>query len=125
MTREGLEYAFSGGYAKTPLLHTYSPVVKADWRGLAAWLRQQARGTTEAITVVVHPSDPRFPREPFEAARYYLSPPFRVILAGETTEPEESGQATTYEVYCLTPAQPAGSPGPDTRAFYGLIVKRQ
>jgi hypothetical protein len=58
------------------------------------------------VTVVVHPSDPRFPRDQVEAARYYLSPPHRVLLAAaagaaEPTEPE----AATLDVYCLAAQQ--------------------
>jgi hypothetical protein len=58
------------------------------------------------VTVVVHPSDPRFPRDQVEAARYYLSPPHRVLLAeaagaAELTVPE----AATLDVYCLSAQQ--------------------
>jgi uncharacterized membrane protein len=105
------------------LLQVYSPAIKADWRGLAAWLsRRHPGGLNDPVTVVVHPSDPRFPREPVEAARYYLSPPFRVVLAGETTDSTTVGSTTTYEVTCL--AQPnIEYPGPGGREFPGLAVK--
>ena len=58
------------------------------------------------VTVVVHPTDPRFPRDQVEAASYYLSPAHRVVLAeasgaGEPTEPE----AATLDVYCLSAHQ--------------------
>jgi 4-amino-4-deoxy-L-arabinose transferase-like glycosyltransferase len=105
------------------LLRVYSPVLKADWRGLAAWLREQdPRGTTDPVTVVVHPGDPRFPREPLAGAQYYLSPRFRVVLAGESTEPIEGRPTITYEVTCL-PRLDLVDPEPGARAFPGLVVK--
>ncbi len=103
------------------LLHHYSPTLKADWRGLAGWLeRQHPRGTTDRVTVVVHPSDPRFPREQLEAARYYLEPRFRVIAAGSTPE---TGQSATYDVYCLTQPHATRDEGSVRGEFYGLTVK--
>ena len=65
----------------------YSQVVKADWRGLARWLNHETEDSETLpprgpVTLVIHPSDPRFPRDQLEAARYYLSPPHRVVLAG-------------------------------------------
>jgi mannosyltransferase len=99
------------------LLHAYSPSVKADWRSLAAWLdQQQARPTTGPITVVVHPSDPRFPREQLEAARYYLTPRFRVVAAGEM-----SGAGPTCDVYCLMGAVPERTP--DAEMFSGIAAR--
>jgi len=58
------------------------------------------------VTVVVHPSDPTFPRDQVEAARYFLSPPHRVILANESgaAEPTEP-EAATLDVYCLSAQQ--------------------
>jgi hypothetical protein len=108
------------------LLQVYRPTLKADWRGLAAWLNpQQTKEQPEPITVVVHPSDPRFPREQLEAARYYLSPPIRVVLAGENTGLTETGHHPVYDVDCLTrPLQP-GESQPGTQVFYGLIVRKQ
>ena len=105
------------------LLQVYSPAIKADWRGLAAWLsRQHPRGRDDPVTVVVHPSDPRFSREQVEAARYYLSPRFHVVRAGETTDSTQSGPATTYEVTCL--ARPnIEDPEPVGVEFLGLAVK--
>jgi hypothetical protein len=103
------------------LLQTYAPTIKADWRGLAAWLeRHHPQAAPGAIAVVVHPSDPRFLREQPEAARYYLSPRFRVIAAGSNPE---VGQSVTYEVYCLSQPHPIRDEGPIREAFYGLIVK--
>jgi hypothetical protein len=104
------------------LLQVYSPAIKADWRGLAAWLsRQHPRGLNDPVTVVVHPSDPRFPREPIEAARYYLSPRFRVVLAGKTTDSPDVGPTTTYEVTCLARPNIAYSE-PGGPEFHGLSV---
>ena len=75
--------AAAGLVLSMALLHAYSPTLKADWRGLAGWLeRQHPQASPGSITVVVHPSDPRFPREQLEAARYYLDPRFRVVVAG-------------------------------------------
>jgi mannosyltransferase len=103
------------------LLHVYSPTLKADWRALGGWLdRQHPQASSLAITVVVHPSDPRFPREQLEAARYYLEPRFRVIAAGSNPE---SGQPVTYDVYCLTRPNATRDEGPVRGEFYGLILK--
>ena len=90
----------------------YIQMVKADWRGLGQWLGHEVqRGDVIApqapVTVVVHPSDPRFPRDQVEAARYYLSPPHRVVLAdaaGGAAEPTEP-EAATLDVYCLSAQQ--------------------
>jgi len=91
--------------------NVYSHLVKADWRALARWLshteqHQDSLVPKGAVIVVVHPSDPRFPRDEIHAARYYLSPPHRVLLAaaasaGEPTEPEP----VTLDVYCLSAQQ--------------------
>jgi mannosyltransferase len=108
------------------LLHAYNPSVKADWRRLAEWLdQQQARPTTEPITIVVHPSDPRFPREQLEAARYYLSPRFRVVSAGDTTELTGIEPATTYQVYCLIQPWTIEASPPNTKSFYGLSIREE
>jgi mannosyltransferase len=104
------------------LLHVYAPSLKADWRGLAGWLdRQRTRTTAGPITIVVHPSDPRFPREQIEAARYYLSPRFRVVAAGESSKPGANDDVSTYDVYCLM--EPMREPPPDAVVFHGLIVR--
>jgi uncharacterized membrane protein len=104
------------------LLQVYSPAIKADWRGLAVWLSQRhPGGLNDRVTVVVHPGDPRFPREPLEAARYYLGARFRVVLAGETTDSTAGGPATTYEVTCLARSNIRSSE-PGEREFLGLTV---
>ena len=102
------------------LLQVYTPSLKADWRGLAAWLDQQP--SHPSTTIVVHPGDPRFPREPLEAARYYLNNPrFHVVAAGEATAPEPAPSEKTYQVYCLT--KPSTDPQPNaTVMFPGIIV---
>jgi hypothetical protein len=75
---------------------------------------------------VVHPSDPRFPRDEIHAARYYLSPPYRVLLAdaasaGEPTEPEPA----TLDVYCLSAQQVrAGVREPSGTEFSAPIGQR-
>ena len=108
------------------LLHVYNPSVKADWRGLARWLNQkQPRSTTEPITIVVHPSDPRFPREQLEAARYYLSPRFRVVSAGDSTELAGIEPTTTYQVYCLMQPWNIEDPPPNTKSFCGLSIREE
>ena len=82
------------------LLQKYQPVLKADWRGMAAWLkRAESHGGAASspplhVTIVVHPSDPRFRREEVEAARYYLSSQALVMRAGEPSaamNPDPSG----------------------------------
>jgi mannosyltransferase len=103
------------------LLHAYSPTLKADWRGLAGWLAERhPTPTADPITVVIHPSDPRFPREQLEAARYYLAPRFHVVAAGSTPE---AVQPSTYDVYCLTRPDAPRDEGPVRHIFYGLILK--
>jgi hypothetical protein len=115
--------AVAGLILSLSLLHGYGPTLKADWRGLAAWLTQeQLRDTTDPITVVVHPSDPRFTREQLEAARYYLRAPFRVVPAAEAIDRTETGPTAIYDVYCLTRPH-IENPEPDTREFYALFVK--
>ena len=110
-----LRWAIAAGafYLSLSMIDTniYSQVVKADWRSFGQWLSHEVqRGEVMApkapVTVVVHPSDPTFPRDQVEAARYFLSPPHRVILANESgaaesTEPE----AATLDVYCLSAQQ--------------------
>ncbi len=106
------------------LLQDYQPSLKADWRALSTWLIEQQRRTSDdPITVVIHPSDRRFPREPLEAARYYLGPRFRVIAAGETTELPTSPSTRTYQVYGLSQPGKTGDAALDMRPFYGLLVK--
>jgi mannosyltransferase len=109
----------------------YPPGVKADWRGLAAWLNNQApkagrAGETPApIIVVVYPSDPRFPRDQVEAARYYLSPRFDVILAGEPLNPADATQPRTiYKAYCLPKPRMNRKAEPDALELHGLVVKK-
>ncbi|MFI5459185.1 MAG: glycosyltransferase family 39 protein [Isosphaerales bacterium] len=106
----------------------YSQVVKADWRGLAGWLSRQeqstdAPGPRQPITVVIHPSDPHFRREQLEAARYYLSPRFRVVVIGDSAEPAATEPATTYDIDCLT--KPNRQPDPKVKAFYGIAARKR
>jgi mannosyltransferase len=108
----------------------YSQGVKADWRALADWLKRQGTegrgGSLPApIKVAVHPSDPRFPRDEIEAARYYLSPTIAVELAGERSGTATPEPATTYDAYCLAKSRDE-RPDPDAQRFPGLLVtKRQ
>jgi hypothetical protein len=105
----------------------YERALKSDWRGLARWLEQESRapGAATPLTIVVHPSDPRFPRDQVEAARYYLSPKHVVVLAGEgdaATAPGE--QSTTYDAYCLSkPGDREAEAG--VMIFAGLIVRER
>jgi mannosyltransferase len=114
------------------LLQNYEQALKADWRGLASWLKShesQSRGAdslSERPTIVVYPSDPRFPREQLEAARYYLSPQFHVIPAGEPSAATEVDPATPiYEVHCLSRPDPPGRTDPEEPNFYGIRVERK
>ena len=102
----------------------YDRALKSDWRGLARWLEQQGRAGAGKLPVriVVHPSDPRFPRDQAEAARYYLAPENVVVLAGESAEPAED--SITYDAYCLGKAG-VESAEPDAQIFSGLNVKRR
>ncbi len=105
------------------LLHVYSPSPKADWRALSTWLNQEQRQTpNDPIAVVVHPSDPRFPREQLEAARYYLSPRFRVAGAGESTE-RKATDRTTFDVYCRT--RTIDEIPATAHAFPGIIAQKR
>ena len=91
----------TGVFAVAPP-RTTAPSPKADWRALSTWLNQEQRQTpNDPIAVVVHPSDPRFPREQLEAARYYLSPRFRVAGRAKSRT-ERKAPTTTYDVYCRT-----------------------
>jgi 4-amino-4-deoxy-L-arabinose transferase-like glycosyltransferase len=113
------------------LLKNYEQALKADWRGLAAWLKHeesQDRGgelPRPRATIVVYPSDPRFPREQLEAARYYLSPPFRVIPADEQSAATQADAgAPIYEVHCLSKPAMTGTTGPDEPKSYGMSVTK-
>ena len=73
----------------------------------------------------MHPSDPRFPRDEIEAARYYLSPAIAVELAGGRSGPAASEHVTTYDAYCLAKPRDEQT-DPDAQRFPGLLVtKRQ
>ena len=111
----------------------YSQVVKADWRGLAGWLqREQARGAIGGFrgkpVVVVHPSDPRFPRDQVEAARYYLEPAWRVVAGAAVGSRDEGGTIAAelgpvLEVDCLSAEQVRGGfQDPSGLGFRGLVV---
>jgi mannosyltransferase len=102
----------------------YDRALKSDWRGLARWLEQQGRAGERGVpvTIVVHPSDPRFPRDQVEAARYYLAPRHVVVLAGENAGLR--GQSVTYDAYCLGKAGDAAGDA-DAKIFSGLVVKER
>jgi mannosyltransferase len=102
----------------------YDRALKSDWRGLARWLEQQRRvgGFGAPVTIIVHPSDPRFPRDQVEAARYYLAPQHVVVLAGEIAEPPE--HSATYDAYCISKPGDASSEGA-AQVFSGLVVKER
>jgi hypothetical protein len=114
--------AAAGLVLSMALLQTYAPTIKADWRGLATWLdRRHPQSAPGAVAVVVHPSDPRFLREQPEAARYYLSPRYRVIAAGSADL--ENTPSVTYDIYCLSQPHATRDEGPIRGEFYGVIVK--
>jgi hypothetical protein len=73
---------------------------------------------------VVHPSDPRFPRDEVEAARYYLGPRFDVVSGSEGPESGAAKPATIYDAYCLSSSANA-APGTSGQAFDGLVLKRR
>jgi 4-amino-4-deoxy-L-arabinose transferase-like glycosyltransferase len=114
------------------LLQNYQQALKADWRGLADWLKRHESqagagdSPSELSTIVVHPSDPRFPREQLEAARYYLSQESRVIPDGELSAITNAAPSQAiYEVYCLPLPERPGAADPDVQTFFGLRVKRR
>jgi mannosyltransferase len=114
------------------LLQNYHQAVKSDWHGLAIWLKghESEDGAGDSPSryraIVVHPSDPRFPREQLAAARYYLSQESRVIPAGEMSEITNADSSQViYEVYCLATPEKPGAADPDVMTFYGLRVKRR
>jgi hypothetical protein len=102
----------------------YDRALKSDWRALARWLEQQTGAGDREATIVVHPSDPRFPRDQVEAARYYLAPKHVVVLSGETPEPKTDENSTVYDAYCI--GKPGdGSSDSDAIVFSGLVVKER
>jgi 4-amino-4-deoxy-L-arabinose transferase-like glycosyltransferase len=114
------------------LLQHYQPGQKADWRSLAAWLETQEKESRtgdsprEVPTIEVHPSDPRFPREQVEAARYYLSPHFQVIPAGSRPWAQNSKPPQSFcEVFCRPDVRKSIVDDPELQSFYGLIVVRR
>ena len=68
-------------------------------------------------------SDPHFRREQLEAARYYLGPRFRMVAAGDSSEPAATELATTYDIDCL--AKPNRQPAPNAKAFYGMAAQKE
>jgi len=104
----------------------YDRALKSDWRGLALWLEQQsgAGGPAAPVRIVVHPSDPRFPRDQVEAARYYLAPKHVVVLAGDSSDAVSPEAGTVYDAYCLGKAGER-SPEPGSREFSGLLIKQR
>ncbi|WP_165064239.1 glycosyltransferase family 39 protein [Paludisphaera rhizosphaerae] len=99
---------------------TYAPNHKADWRAAAAWIRGQGG---EAV-VVVHAGDPRFIREPMEAARYYLKPDESLTLSTGDGESRRPG-AIVYHAHVTT--APGGTPPVGETAaasFHGLTITR-
>jgi mannosyltransferase len=121
--------AAAGGLALSlSLLYSgsYGQFLKADWRSLGEWLKRHETATTSGdtlakIRVVVHPSDPRFPREQLEAARYYLSRLCRVVSPGEAAD---DGGAI-YDAYCLSSNRTTTQPVPGAQRFEGLVVQRR
>ena len=106
--------------------------MKADWRGLSTWLKNQenqgrAGGSPPGHpTIVIYPSDPRFPREQLLAARYYLSDQSRVIPARELSESIISGlPEPIYHVHCLSRPELPGTGEPDEPNFFGIRVKKK
>jgi len=97
----------------------YAPNHKADWRSAAAWIRERG----DRAVVVVHAGDPRFVREPMEAARYYLGPDVVVEPSGEAGESRRLG-AIVYHAHGVGPdwTPPAG----ETVAarFHGLTITK-
>ncbi len=113
--------AAAGLALSVALLHGYNPTLKADWRGLAAWLdRKHPDAKAHRIVVAIHPSDPRFPREQVEAARYYLEDRYLVVAAGSGSEPAFGAK---YDVDCLTRPHASDDDGPVRQEFHGLVVR--
>jgi mannosyltransferase len=123
--------AFGAVVLSLSLLQNYQQAMKADWRGLSAWLKSQeiqgkAGGSPpEHPTIVIHPSDSRFPREQLEAARYYLSAQARVIPARELSAFFVAGlPEPIYEVHCLSRPEIPGTRAPDEPNLFGIRVKK-
>jgi hypothetical protein len=104
----------------------YDRSLKSDWRALARWLKEQTRagGPEAPVTIVVHPSDPRFPRDQVEAARYYLAAEHNVLPAGEGRAPAGPTPTVTYDAFCLRD-QRSARPESGSETFPGLIVKKR
>ena len=81
-------------------------------------------GSATPCIVVVHPSDPRFPRDQIEAARYYLSPRYLVLSDRETSAPRTGEPATTYDAYCLADTRHALADSV-TQQFHGIVLTRR
>jgi hypothetical protein len=103
---------------------TDAPARKADWRSLADWLDRRG----EQVRVVVVPHDPRFPREPFEAARYYLENQCEVCL--ENSRPAlDSNQSPApdrveYHAHCCEPSWKPAEDEVVAVRFHGLTITR-
>jgi 4-amino-4-deoxy-L-arabinose transferase-like glycosyltransferase len=123
--------AAAGLYLSLALIRggVYSQGARADWRALAKWLNSESAksrgdGPPSAIKIVVHPSDPRFPRDEIEAARYYLSPAIPIELAGEPSTPDTSDHTVTYDAYCLAKPR-TETPDANAKRFSGLVVEKR
>jgi 4-amino-4-deoxy-L-arabinose transferase-like glycosyltransferase len=124
--------AAMGLFFSLTLVQSYEQALKADWRGLAGWieatadLRPGASQPGGRVTLVIHPSDPRFPREQLEAARYYLGEHADVVPPDAPVGgPGEDVLERTYDVYCLVRPSAPEPAARDERAFYGIRVRRR
>jgi hypothetical protein len=101
--------------------------VKADWKGASVWLQEQqaSRETppTKPVAVIVHPSDPRFPREELEAARYYLGDRFQVETDGNSIAIND--QSIVFDAICHSQPAPNVTPTANAQAFVGLSVTKR
>jgi 4-amino-4-deoxy-L-arabinose transferase-like glycosyltransferase len=103
----------------------YPQPLKADWKAVAVWLDGQVgsrRATVDVkqTTVIVHPSDPRFPREELEAARYYLGDRFRV--EADRNPIAITDETVVYDALCHSRAEVELTPVENGRTFFGLSV---
>ncbi len=99
----------------------YAQPVKADWKGVSTWLETQYPVTeSRTITLVVHPSDPRFPREEIEAARYYMAARCRVVPGIE--DADITRDDVIIDAVCRAAPAPTLTTDEGSQSFVGVTL---